>query len=132
VADAARPPVRVAASTSAADSDTAAKSSLGAGWEQSARPAKTAVNEGKVAEKPAVSKKPVRVAAARDEPRLVPVTPRQPRVRVTQYYAPPSYVGRVVVHYAPQPSVFVPSSGSFRRAPFRGDSMWEAVRRNGL
>lgn len=64
--------------------------------------------------------KPVALAAA----------PRQQRIRVTQNYAPPAYLGRVVVRYAPP--VFVPSSGSFRRAQFRGDGMWDAIRRNGM
>ena len=84
-------------------------------------------------EKPAVVAKRVVVRApVRDETRVVVsvLRPQQQRVRITQAYAPPSYVGRVVVRY-PGP-MFVPSSASFGRSQFRGDAMWDSIRRNGM
>lgn len=55
-----------------------------------------------------------------------------PRLRVTQAYAPPSYVGRVAARNSAPPAIFVPSSSGPRRSQFRGSSMWDTITRNGM
>jgi hypothetical protein len=97
------------------------------------RPARPRDDDDASAERVAVTRKAQpRIAAARQEPKPAAGVQKQQRVRVTQNYAPPSYVGRVVVRYTPPPAVFVPSSSPARRSQFRGENMWEAIRRSGM
>lgn len=110
--EAPRPAVKVADTTTVAKSGSDEKPA-GAG--------------AKIVKKPAA---PDRKVAVVREPRPAPAqAPRQHRVQVA--YAPPAYVGRIVVRSAP-PGMFVPSSGSFKRIPFRSETMWDTLRRTGM
>jgi hypothetical protein len=71
-------------------------------------------------------------AAAKTTPRLSESRTQVQRVRVAQAYSPPYYVGRLVVRSAPPPAYFVPSSGNIRRSQFRGDVLWDSIRRSGM
>lgn len=73
-------------------------------------------------------------APARHTPPAVAVhvSPPPQRVRFAQVYSPPAYVGRVVARPMPPPAYYVPSSGTARRSQFRGEAMWDTIRRAGM
>lgn len=79
--------------------------------------------------KPVAGKKTPRAIALGEQP---PAPWPQPRMRVTQNYAPPTYLGRVVIRNSPPPAVFIPSSGNYRRSQFRSDTLWDSIRRQGM
>lgn len=79
---------------------------------------------------PATAKPAPRIAAAPASP-SAPSFPPQ-RVRMAQVYSPPAYVGRVVARSSPPPAFVIPSSGSSRRSQFRGEFLWDSIRRGGM
>ena len=80
--------------------------------------------------KPTPAKPAPRIAAVAANP--PPPTRSPQRVRMAQVYSPPAYVGRVVARPSPPPAFVIPSSGSSRRSQFRGELLWDSIRRGGL
>ena len=78
--------------------------------------------------------KPFRPAPVNLAPRVAAFRhlPPPQRVRVAHVYSPPAYVGRIVARSAFPPAYYIPLSGSSRRSQFRGQVMWDSIRRGGM
>ena len=122
--------VRPAAPTTATASDKLSS-------ERSKAIGKEAVPESKGPTKTAVRKEH-RVVVTRAEPAHVAAQPHQHRTRIAQAYAPPVYLGRVKVQYAPPMPLFVLGGGgsygggAVRRTQFNSASMWDTLKRQGM